>query len=204
MINWSTIRQKIKLPSKEELIKILKKKETWLLITVWVTYFASLFLIVDFLNTYKEVRKSSRIDLAMLEQLSKEEIIQYLKEHQSQRNPLNPCEKVLPVVVTMSIFSASLTAYYLTNRESRLKASVKQILSLLPEEERFVIKMLLENEVVTQYDISQKFGKVKAHRILQKMEERGLIEREDYGKTKLIRLKPEIKKLFQELNREVS
>jgi len=54
--------------------------------------------------------------------------------------------------------------------------------------EKDVLEFILQNGCVTQKELSKRFGKVKACRIIQELERKGLIERRKKGKTYVIRV----------------
>lgn len=73
------------------------------------------------------------------------------------------------------------------------------LLKFLNYHENQVIKKLIEHDgMVLQSEISRipSMGKVKAHRVLQDLEQKGIIKKEPYGKTNRILLDETIKKIF--------
>jgi len=58
----------------------------------------------------------------------------------------------------------------------------------LSELEKDVLEFILQNGGITQKELSKRFGKVKACRIIQDLESKGLIERRKKGKTYVIRV----------------
>ncbi|WP_457753701.1 helix-turn-helix transcriptional regulator [Thermococcus sp.] len=58
----------------------------------------------------------------------------------------------------------------------------------LTELERDVLEFILQNGEVTQKKLSKIFGKVKACRVIQNLEKKGLIERSKKGRTYVIRV----------------
>lgn len=77
----------------------------------------------------------------------------------------------------------------------KTQAQEQALLNMLPPDERKVIaKIIAEGGRVTQAEVSriEGIGKVKAHRIIERLEKRGAIIKEASGKTNIIRLKKEI------------
>jgi len=77
----------------------------------------------------------------------------------------------------------------------RTQAQEQALLNMLPPDERKVIaKIIAEGGRVTQAEVSriEGIGKVKAHRIIERLEKRGAIVKESSGKTNIIRVKKEI------------
>ena len=73
------------------------------------------------------------------------------------------------------------------------------LLKFLNYHENQVMKKLIEHDgIVLQSEISRipSMGKVKAHRVLQDLEQKGIIKKEPYGKTNRILLDETIKKIF--------
>ena len=102
-------------------------------------------------------------------------------------------------ILLAGIFVASLVYYLLsmkieTQKESITK-NVSLVLTFLDRNEREVL-----NEVISgggeflQSELTRKFGKLKTHRAVRKLEEQGIINIEEHGKTNKITLKPELKK----------
>lgn len=81
----------------------------------------------------------------------------------------------------------------------------KTMLKFLNYNENRVIKKLIENKgSILQSEISRmpNMGKVKAHRVLQDLETKGIINKESYGKTNRVILDETIKKIFLKTKRE--
>ena len=78
-------------------------------------------------------------------------------------------------------------------RNNRLMLIVKLEINLkadmntpLTEMERNILELILQNDNMTQKDLGKIYGNVKVHRILQKLENRGLIKRRKNGRTYII------------------
>ncbi|MBS3748551.1 MAG: hypothetical protein KGY65_01015 [Candidatus Thermoplasmatota archaeon] len=81
----------------------------------------------------------------------------------------------------------------------------KTMLKFLNYNENRVIKKLIENKgSILQSDISRmpNMGKVKAHRVLQDLETKGIIKKESYGKTNRVILDETIQKIFLKTKKE--
>ncbi len=71
------------------------------------------------------------------------------------------------------------------------KMQLEKIISILPEDERKVIKVIIDKRNITQSELRYLTGlsKVKISRIVSKFEQRGIIEKKPYGNTNLIVLR---------------
>ena len=72
-------------------------------------------------------------------------------------------------------------------------------LSLMEKDEGKIVKRIVEEGGrITQSEVSriEGIGKVKAHRILERLEKRGVLAKERYGKTNMIKLSDKYRKLF--------
>ncbi len=95
--------------------------------------------------------------------------------------------------------------YYLLKEEVAQKVvlaegSANLLLKFLSEDEREIIQMMAEREgMTTQAEISKLPGmtRLKAHRIVEKMEKKGLIFVEKYGKVNMLRLANELKEVLK-------
>ena len=76
--------------------------------------------------------------------------------------------------------------------ESKIEErKLKHIAKLLPVDERKVVDVLTDKQRITQQDIVLLSGlsKLKVSRVLKRLEDRGVIKKEPYGRTNLITLK---------------
>ncbi|MDD5022616.1 MAG: hypothetical protein PHU63_00405 [Candidatus ainarchaeum sp.] len=89
--------------------------------------------------------------------------------------------------------------FYQRNEKKIVKRDPKIILEMFGNEEKKILTRLIEKKgEILQTEISriEGIGKVKAYRIIKKLNKRGIIEVESFGKTNLIKLKKEIVKEF--------
>ena len=121
----------------------------------------------------------------------------------------NACGCVIPIpymiliLSSLGIFVGS-AAYYFTVskyiKEGKTKnENINYTLNFLEPKERKVIKELIKNKAgLKQSDLEKLTGfhKVKIHRIVNKLQASGLVEKEANGKINKIRLNPHLKEAF--------
>lgn len=107
---------------------------------------------------------------------------------------------VIPVLVTLAIMIGAGTYYFMQQKIEAKKESLKKntrvILKLMNADEKKLVEILIDNHgKALQAELTRLPGmnKVKSHRIVRKLEERGVITIEKYGKTNYIKLNDEIK-----------
>jgi len=116
-------------------------------------------------------------------------------EHQAY---LNELILYLPLIIMGGFIMGVGVSYLYFERKVELpktQAQEQALLNMLPPDERKVIaKIIAEGGRVTQAEVSriEGIGKVKAHRIIERLEKRGAIIKEASGKTNIIRVKKEI------------
>jgi len=104
----------------------------------------------------------------------------------------------LPLVIIGGFLSGVGVSYLYFERKVELPKTASQeqaMLGMLPSDEKKVIsKLVAEGGRATQAEISriEGIGKVKAHRIVERLEKRGAISKESSGKTNIIRLNKNI------------
>lgn len=112
-----------------------------------------------------------------------------------------PIPLLIPILSSLGIFVGSLVYYLLfpkieEDREKYTRDTLT-LIDLLSPEEREIVKTIVESGgKVTQSKISMKIGKVKTHRILKELESRGVVEKERYGKTNMVKLAEKFAKIF--------
>ena len=114
---------------------------------------------------------------------------------------LLPVPLLLPTFSSLGLFIGSLVYYLLLPKieESKDKKieSFKSFLNLLNHDERTVLSKILDNGgKVTQSRISADLGKVRAFRTIQNLIKRGILEKEPYGKTNLIKLSERMRNIL--------
>ncbi len=97
---------------------------------------------------------------------------------------------LIPLLSSLGLFVGGVVFYFteswVEHRASQIEAQalITQLLSCLPEEEAEVVSFLTKGPA-TQAEIGRKLGlgKVKAHRIIKRLEERGVVKVKKAGKT---------------------
>ncbi len=113
-----------------------------------------------------------------------------------------PLYLFIPFLSSLGLFIGILLYYLLfvkvETKKDFLKEYSDKILLLLNPQERKILKLIIEKPM-TQSSIMKITGydKVKTFRLIKRMELRGIIKRERYGKTYMIRLSDEIKDIFE-------
>ncbi|MFQ5887550.1 MAG: helix-turn-helix transcriptional regulator, partial [Candidatus Hydrothermarchaeales archaeon] len=97
-----------------------------------------------------------------------------------------PKRSYFPYLISLVILLGALSSIYYMKRRKR-----DLFLRGLGKGERKVIELLLERKEAYQHEIQEEIGvsKVKMTRIVQKLEEKGLIEKKKLGKRNLLSLK---------------
>lgn len=95
-------------------------------------------------------------------------------------------------------FIFGIIAFYLffNKKAEKKKIETGVLLALLNNDERKIISKIIEKKgevIQTSLSRIEGLGKVKAHRLIKKLEKRGVVEIEPYGKTNLIKLNNRIK-----------
>ena len=101
---------------------------------------------------------------------------------------------LLPVMLAAGISVGAVVYYFMTGKtekiESRLRFETNLLLKFLSKEERLVVERLVQEKgKALQAEISriEGLGKVRSHRILRRLEDRGVIKLESFGKTNIVR-----------------
>jgi uncharacterized membrane protein len=151
------------------------------------------FLAISMFSLYMESIKPGQLDPSLFEEMSTEEIISYFQEIQTSR--FFPMLYFVPVIAFVGLLVGFFVYYILAERidvkQHQLKINTRILLNLLePGEKKAVEKILEEGGKVHQSEISYlpSLNKVKTHRILNRLEQRGIIRRERLGKINMIRL----------------
>lgn len=151
-----------------------------------------------YFNYEQDQKKEGRITTDLINQLSKEELIDYLTKREDDRNTFKSIY-LYPLFSFIGLLVGSIVYYVMSDKiiqkENSLDKNSKIILNFLTSPERKVIETLLENEgKVQQYELSHlpNLNKLKTHRILINLEQKGIIHKEKLGKINKIVLNKEL------------
>ena len=118
-------------------------------------------------------------------------------QHERQLNLLT---ELVPVFVLSGIIVGALVFFLMSSRLEGKQRDAKKIaetmLRFLNPDERKLVNLLIENNgKILQAELTRLPGmsKVKSHRVVQRLIDRGVIEKETMGKTNIVRFSKEIK-----------
>jgi len=107
---------------------------------------------------------------------------------------------LIPVFILAGVAIGALVFFFMTtkldNKKEELAKTTTALIQFLNKDEKKVVeKIISENGKVLQSEITriEGLGKVKSHRILQRLSDRGVIEIEGHGKTNIVKLTKAIK-----------
>lgn len=101
--------------------------------------------------------------------------------------------------VGLSIIFIGCLLYYLftskiEDKNKVIKQNFKILYSILDVQEKEILNKLIENDGnVEQSELSDVYGKIKAHRLIKKLEEKNIVNVIKRGKTNQVELKKELK-----------
>ena len=104
-----------------------------------------------------------------------------------------PIPILIPTLSSLGVFIGSVVYYMMSPKtekdKEKYRNDMKMLLGVLPNDEGEIVKMLMDNNgEITQSKLSSKFGRVKTFRTIERLRMRGVIEKEPYGKTNIIKL----------------
>ena len=117
------------------------------------------------------------------------------------------CPKVVShnfiwLFIILAVIFVGALFYYLFSlkiekKEKVISKNIEVLSSILDKDENDVLDLLVKNEgKIAQAKLSKKYDKIKAHRIIKKLEEKNIIDIEKEGKTNTIILKKELKEVL--------
>lgn len=160
---------------------------------------AYFFMVFQALNS-----KSKQLSRSELEQMTREELIDHILIRQAEGGA-KLGYYVLPIAVFISAIVGTAVAYVLMSRSEasrrRARINARILLNLLRDDERVIVEKILEHGgEMRQYELVHSTGmnKVKVHRILKALEDRGVVVIEKIGKVNNLRLRKELYEALKE------
>lgn len=161
--------------------------------------FALLIISISlYYNFQHEERTGSRIDLNNIDNITLEEL-KLIQEARWSEAPIFHSFYLIPFIGFFGLLVGTIVYYMMSDKviqqEKSLQKNTKIILKFLSPQERKVIDILLENQgKIQQYEISHlpNLNKVKTHRILNNLEQKGILHKEKLGKINKIVLNKEL------------
>lgn len=159
-------------------------------------------LITSSLLYISKARSERQIDPLEIEAMDKEEIIQYIYEKQSLGHL--PFYYIIPVFAFFGILVGAFI-YYIMNedlekKQKTIEYNTEVILKLLNPEERKVMRKIVDNNgKIQQVEITYMEGytKVKAHRIVESLVRKGILQKESLGKMRMITMNNEFYEILK-------
>lgn len=103
---------------------------------------------------------------------------------------------ILAIIFVASLFYF-LFSIKIEKKEKIITKNMDILNSILDEDENKVIDILVKNKgEIKQAELSKKYDKTKAHRIIKKLQEKNIIDVKKEGKINKIKLKQELKEEF--------
>ncbi len=159
---------------------------------------ASFFLLVVSLGLYFNLRHDAHFETMLrpeqVDGMSKEQIKLALSEHLATAPALRAYH-IIPFVAFAGVLVGTLVYYVMSEKlekkDSSLRKNTRLILNFLNPHEKLVVETLLAGSgSVPQYELSRlpSLTKVKTHRILAALEQKGVISKQRFGKINRISL----------------
>lgn len=160
-----------------------------------------ILLIVTSFYFIKKTSQFRELDPLEVELMTKEELVQHIYE--THTTSLYSYYFLIPVFGFFGVAVGAGVYFILSSDFERKKSKVdlKPVLTILDEYERKVILKLIEEKgKIHQSDVTYMsgFNKVKAHRVIEGLVKKGVVSKENFGKTRVIKLKKELMDIFNE------
>ena len=151
-----------------------------------------------YFNYQYDLRQDSRLNPGVIDGMSIEEIKAFLEQRRDTESSFRSFY-LIPFITFIGLLVGTIVYYIMSDKtiqqEHSLKKNTKIILNFLTSPEKKVIETLMENGgKVQQYELSHlpSLNKLKTHRILLNLEQKGVIRKEKLGKVNKIVLDKEL------------
>jgi hypothetical protein len=179
---------------------MMDKKRIIITMLVIISFILLISSILFLINKYREQRMFDPLEL---ESMQKEQIIEEVYQKQATSGKIY--YYFIPIAAFFGLVVGALVFYILSGdiekKDKMIKYDTDMILKLLTPEERKVVKKIVENHgKVQQAEITYMEGytKVRAHRIIQSLEKKGMLEKEKLGKVNVIRMNKGLYEILRE------
>jgi predicted transcriptional regulator len=173
-------------------------------IGIIVSFALLIFSVSLYLNYRHDLMQQTRLSPDDIDNMTKTEIKSFLEERRENEQAIHSFY-FLPFTAFVGLLVGTLVYYVMAGsivqKDYTIKKNYKVILGLLNRDERKVIELLLEQEgKAPQYELSHlpNLNKVKTHRILQNLEQKGIIYKEKIGKINKVVLNKELYNILKE------
>ena len=109
-------------------------------------------------------------------------------------------EDLIPIFILIGVVIGAAVFFFMSSKIASTQKDMTKItdalVQFLGKDEKLVVQKLLDNDgKVLQAEVSriEGIGKLKSHRIIQRLSDRGVIEIEHFGKTNIIKLNKGLK-----------
>ncbi len=112
-----------------------------------------------------------------------------------------PIPVLIPTFSSLGILIGSFVYYAMFPKiqetDKRVAEDSQVLLDMLQSDEKTIIKQLVDNKGETlQSKLSRKFGKVKTFRVIESLKRRGIVVKEQYGKTNKVKLSEKFRQVL--------
>jgi len=179
-------------------MQLTSNRKVILGVGIIISFALLIFSITLYFSYRHDLREESRLDHDLINNMAAEEINKFLTERRDTQ-PTFRSFYLFPFIAFIGLLIGTVVYYIMSDKVVQqgqsLKKNAKIILNFLTTQERKVIETLLENDgKVQQYELSHlpNLNKVKTHRILINLEQKGIIHKEKLGKINKIVLNKEL------------
>ena len=124
-------------------------------------------------------------------------IIDNVCQHEERVDLLN---QMIPIFILIGVAIGAAVFFFMTSKLENKKKDMEEVtqvlIQFLSADEKKVVEKILENDgKAFQSEISriEGIGKLKSHRIIQRLSDRRVVEIEKHGKTNIVKLSKNIK-----------
>ena len=128
----------------------------------------------------------------------------YVQTHISEGTACSctlPIPVLIPTFSSLGVFVGSLVYYLMFARikesEKKLSEDAKVMLDMLPNDEKeMILRLVGSNGEISQSRLSGIFGKVRTFRTVESLKKRGIVVKEKYGKTNMVKLESRFRNIL--------